>query len=232
MSSTSPLESSNEQRAVRHWERRRQLWERSATRAAESTTTIAISRDYGAGGRAIAQEAAEALGWPLYDRELVDKIAHDSGMQEKLLEDLDEKCPNWLAESLEGFAFTKHVSGAGYAVRLRKTLMALYCHGECIVLGRGAPQILPPQRTLSVRLIAPDKFRIAQIAKELGIPEKDAHAKIREVDGGRLAFVRNYFHKDPADALAYDLIINTSRFDTGACVDLILSALSSKQPQA
>ena len=231
MSSTSPPPSSNVQRAVRHWQQRRALWDRSTSAAESSTTTIAISRDCGAGGTTTAGAVANELDWPLYDKELVDKIAHDAGIQEQLLEDLDEKCPNWLAESLEGFAFSKHVSGAGLAIRIKKTLMALYCHGECVVLGRGAPQILPHKRTLSVRLVASEKYRIKRMAEEFDISENEAKTRVRETDRGRIAFVQSYFHKDPGDPLAYDLTLNTSRLDEKTCVGLILTALSRKQQQ-
>lgn len=40
---------------------------------------ITISREFGSGGRTIGKEAARALGIPCYDRELIEKIAEETG---------------------------------------------------------------------------------------------------------------------------------------------------------
>ena len=81
------------ERAYRHWRERGALLEFSPPSETQPPMTIAISRQLGAGGGAIAGKIAEKLDWPLYDRQLVDKIAEDSGFQSQLLENLDEKRP-------------------------------------------------------------------------------------------------------------------------------------------
>ena len=40
---------------------------------------IAISREFGSGGRTIGKRAAEKLGIPCYDAVLIQKIAEESG---------------------------------------------------------------------------------------------------------------------------------------------------------
>ena len=45
---------------------------------------ITISREFGSGGRTIAKETAERLGWKYYDKELVKKIAEESGLSRLL----------------------------------------------------------------------------------------------------------------------------------------------------
>ena len=41
---------------------------------------VTISREFGSGGRTIGRMAAEKLGVPCYDQELIDKIAEESGL--------------------------------------------------------------------------------------------------------------------------------------------------------
>ena len=45
-------------------------------------------------------------------------------------------------------------AASGYVHRLIQTLLSLAAKGECVILGRGAAQALPPQTTLRVRLVA------------------------------------------------------------------------------
>lgn len=219
------------ERAYHHWRERGALLDMRNVKDTVPSFTIAISRERGAGGSAIGHAVAEKLGWPAYDRELVDKIADDAGIRSQLLEHLDEKRPNWLAECLASMSGEEHMSGVGFAIWLRKILLALYCHGNCVILGRGAAQVLPVKRTLRVRLIAPRLYRVRRATNHLGIAE-DADRQVAEIDRQRIDFVKSYFHKDPSDVHAYDLTLDTSRFSETQSRDLIAFALEARQSHA
>ena len=51
---------------------------------------ITISREFGSGGRTIGKKAAQALGIPCYDQELIQKIAAQSGFHEGYVQDAGE----------------------------------------------------------------------------------------------------------------------------------------------
>ena len=51
---------------------------------------VAVSRQYGSGGHEIGRKLAEKLGVKFYDKELLAKIAQDSGMSKSLVEFYDE----------------------------------------------------------------------------------------------------------------------------------------------
>ncbi|MEQ8211526.1 MAG: cytidylate kinase-like family protein [Lacipirellulaceae bacterium] len=219
------------ERAYQHWRERGALLQVHPKSAKElpSPVTIAISREKGTGGEVVARRVAQELGWPCYDRELVETIAEDSGVRADLLEKLDEKRPNWIAECLESFSDGKHMSGAGYAKRLRDTLLALYCHGNCVILGRGAAQVLPPANTLRVCLIAPKLFRIREATGRLGVSEK-AEKEVAHADRDRVDFVKSYFHKDPKNLRDYDVVLDASRLGEETMVRLLVAAAKAKQP--
>lgn len=42
-------------------------------------TIIAVSREFGSGGRRIAKLVAETLGVPYYDKELIKQVAEENG---------------------------------------------------------------------------------------------------------------------------------------------------------
>lgn len=220
------------EKAMRHWRERGALLELPKPEKAIRGFTIAVSRESGAGGQAIAKAIAAELDWPLYDRELIEKIAEDTGVQASLLSKLDEQRPNWLAECWEGFSREKHVSAASLAIQMRKVLLALYCHGECVVLGRGAAQILPDAQSFCVRLIAPEAVRIKRFAEKHGVDEKEAAQRVNAIDRGRDDFVRSHFHRDPSDPYAYDLCVNTGRIDQSTCVSALLAAFEGRRSRA
>ncbi len=198
----------------------------SATHA--KPVTVAISRERGAGGRAIAEEVAKKLDWPLYDRDLVDKIAEDSGVRTELLDQLDERRPNWIGEVFHGFSDEKQMSGAGYAVRLHRVLLALSYHGDCVIMGRGAAQLLPANRTVRVAIVAPRPHRIERLSQTLG-SEHLAASHADETDKHRVEFVRQYYHKDPLNLDDYDAVFDTSVMSHDECVEQLIAAIHAKR---
>jgi hypothetical protein len=63
-------------RANQHWQLRSQGEGAAPGQPTSSAFTIALSREAGTYGAAIAREAAVRLGWPVYDRELLQRIAN------------------------------------------------------------------------------------------------------------------------------------------------------------
>ena len=51
---------------------------------------ITITREFGSGGRTIARQLAEKLGYDYYDYNLVQKIAKESGLAESYIEEHGE----------------------------------------------------------------------------------------------------------------------------------------------
>jgi cytidylate kinase len=108
-------------------------------------------------------------------------------------------------------------------------VLALGVHGECVVVGRGASMILPPETTLRVRLVAPFEDRVARVVHELGLSQEAATREVRKLDKERVRFVRDHFLKDPDDPRHVDLVLNTSRLSIAGCVEAIVAALHDRQ---
>lgn len=51
---------------------------------------ITISREFGSGGRTIGKEVAKQLGIPCYDKELIEKIAEETGYDKEFVEEESE----------------------------------------------------------------------------------------------------------------------------------------------
>jgi cytidylate kinase len=203
-----------------------------AGRSAATAMTIAISRQAGAGGTSVALEVGQRLGWPVYDHALVERIAHEMHLRTRLLESVDERRMHWLAECAESFAQVPLVSESAYVRHLIQTILSLGSHGACVIVGRGAAHILPPATTLRVLLVGGRDDRIANLARELGVPAEEAARRIDTIDRERVAFIKDHFHRDPRDPHHFDLILNSSRFTFPECAGLILDALERLKGRA
>jgi cytidylate kinase len=197
--------------------------------AAIPALTIALSREAGAGGSAVARKVGEQLAWPVYDRELLQELAREMGLRVGLLEAVDERQDSWLRECLDSFMAAPTVSDSAYVRHLGQVLFSLAAHGECVVVGRGAVYILPAATTLRVRLFAPLAHRVAAARQRLGLSRADATRWVEKTDRERDGFVRDHFHKDAADPCHYDLLLNTARLCAEESAELIIAALRQMQ---
>jgi cytidylate kinase len=191
--------------------------------------TIALSREAGANGSLVARAVGERLGWPVYDRELLERVAEQLGLRAPLLESVDEKRSSWLGECLQALSSAPGVSAAAYVRRLLETVVALAAQGKCVIVGRAAAQILPSATTLRVRLVGPLESRVAVVRKRLGLSQVEAARRVEAIDTGRVHFVKENFGRDPTDPARYDLVLNSVRFSVAACTDLIVEALRHLQ---
>jgi cytidylate kinase len=210
-------------RAMQHWEGRRQA---AGPGSAPAGFTVAISREVGARGTSVARAVGERLGWPVYDHELLETIAREQNVRVSLLESVDERRTSWIEESMEGFAEIPAVSASEYVRYLTETLLSLAAHGACVIVGRGAAQVLPPASTLRVRLVAPPEQRIAWMMREHGLAHDAAARRVAEVEHERHRFVRDHYQKDPTNQHGYDLVLNSGRWSVADCADLIVDALN------
>jgi cytidylate kinase len=187
--------------------------------------TITISREAGALGNSVAAEVGRRLGWPVYDREILDKIAEELRRPPSRLEAVDERPASWLEECLSALGDQHHVSPDTYFKYLNGVVRGLGVVGHCLIVGRGANFILPAQTTLRVRLVALPEDRARVVAQRLGLPAGEAAAWVVSTERQRRAFIKRYFRQDPTVPHHYDLVLNTSRLAVDEAADVIIQAL-------
>src|SRR5262249_32498655 len=105
--------------------------------------SIAISRETGTRGPAIARMVGERLGWPVYDRELLEIVARDLHVAGKLLEKVEEHIVPGLREWVEAFAAVPAVREQKYVDHLIAVMLSLSGRGRCVIVGRGSLFVLP-----------------------------------------------------------------------------------------
>jgi hypothetical protein len=193
--------------------------------------SIAISREAGTRGPAVARAVGALLGWQVYDQELLQLVARDLDVRVKVLEAIDERHVPWLLECFEALAAVPKVNEGKYVPRLMDVLLSLAARGRCVIVGRGGPFVLPATTTLRVRLVAPLEERIAVFCREQNLMRSAATRLVEQTDRDRTEFVKRHFQRDPADPLNYDLTINMSELSIDQCARLIVESLRLKSAE-
>lgn len=212
------------ERQMRNWElARAQRLSVPAPQRKEVEDFIAISRNAGAQGKAVAAELGEKLGWPVFGREILDVMAGDDDLRRQVYASMDERDLSWYQETLRALTQPEFIKN-DYFHRLTETVLSLARQGHAVFLGRGADMILPRTIGFRARLVAPSELCAENFAKHHNLTPDQARVEVSRLEQERSEFIRNHFRIDAADLTRHDLIINMERFTSGQAVELILSA--------
>ena len=186
---------------------------------------ITLSGEPGAGGRIVASRLADRLGIEIFHKEVINEMAKSADVSEKLIETLDERGLSTLEDWISSLVHERHLWPDRYMQHLMKVIGTIGKHGHAVIVGRGANFILPPEKRFSVRIVAPQTWRINNVAREFGISTDEAKKRVLNTESDRRAFIRKYFNADIADPTNYDLVINTAVLNVDDAVKVISSAL-------
>ena len=188
---------------------------------------ITIGRQFGSGGHEIGRRLAAALGYELYDKELLKLQAKHSGIAEKVLESYDEAPTSSLLYSIVmdvypsmnyvGNTLNQQVFQAQY-----DTIRRLADGNSCVIVGRGADYILRDHPNLvTVFIHAPMDVRAARVAEYEHLSLEKARAMIQKADKRRASFYNFQTEKKWGHASEYMLSIDSSVLGYDGSVELI-----------
>ncbi len=144
---------------------------------------ITLSRQPGSGAWMLAQEFVETINadhpdgphWTCWDRELVEKVAADHHLSERLIESLEDVDHSWLAQFLSGISFSGDYDAMRVYRRVAATIRALAQAGHVVIVGRGSGFITRNMAGgIHLRLVAPLEHRICIIERTLNITRQQA----------------------------------------------------------
>lgn len=212
------------ERQMRNWElARRQRLADSPARGEAVADFICVSRQVGADGRQVARALGAELGWPVFDREVLDAMAGDDEVRRRIYESMDARDLSWWEETLRSL-MQSEFGRNDYFRRLCETLLSLARQGDCVFLGRGADLVLPAERGFRVRLVAPMANRLQRFADSRGLPEAEAEREMERIESDRSRFFRRHFGIDADDPMRYDMTVNLARFSPEQAVAAVLEA--------
>jgi len=212
-------------RIIEEQAQRWQIMHKEKKEETEGVSIVTVSRDPGSGGRIVAGKLADKLGIDIFHQEVINEIAKSADVSEKLLETLDERGLSILEDWISSLVYDRHLWPDEYLQHLMKVIGTIGKHGRAVIVGRGANFVLPPEKRFSVRIVAPQSWRIQNVSKEFDIPIEEAKRRVMRTESDRRAFIRKYFNADIADPTNYDLAINTATLNVDDAVNVISSAL-------
>lgn len=188
-----------------------------------SLRVITISRQTGSGGRTLAGQLAESLGYEFIDHQILDYIAQNTGAREKLLDSLDEKTRSGVELWVEGILRGRYIDRMEYMHWLVKSVTAMAEHGDTVILGRGGNVILGARGGLHVRIVAPRDLRIANLVNYRDMTIAEAKRTVDLSDDQRRSFHLENFGTDIDSPQDYHIVINTGSVGLECAREMILS---------
>lgn len=193
---------------------------------------ICIGREYGSGGREIGEKLSRRLGIPCYDKLLIKKAALDTGMNEEFLAKADESPINSIQflsgnpyADMAGIGNTFYSESQRVYEAERDVIEKLAAQGPCVIVGRCASSILPPEKRLSVFFYADEADKVRRVMARNQLDEKAALHRVKHMDRMRRQFFDFYSDTAWGHPGSYDLMLSTSRFSIDSCVALVIGAL-------
>lgn len=167
---------------------------------------VTISREHGSAGKRIGQLVAEGMGIPCYYKEMIAVAAHESGLTEGFISNLnsDEN-----AVMRELYLSTSAVQDAITAQdqAIRKIAGA----GSCVIVGRSADYVLRNHKNIvRVFITAPRAYRIQKVMEMYGDNRQQAEKSIERSDAARKAYYESITNKRWGDSHNYELCIDSS----------------------
>ena len=189
------------------------------------TTVITVSREPGSGGNLVARGVSKKLGMDLFHQEVIHEMAKSAKVSARFVQTLDEKAMNVLDEWIAALVDDRHLWPDQYLQHLMKVIGTIGQHGSAVMVGRGGNFIVPPEKRMRVRVMAPMEFRIKRVAADFKVSPKAARRRVVRTESDRRAFIRKYFNADIDDPANYDLILNTGTISIDSAVDAVIGAL-------
>ncbi len=184
---------------------------------------ITIARHFGSGGKTIGHMLADDLGIKCYGREIIRMASEDSGINEGLFGQADEKLkrpPLFFGKSrgaeykgkLISPESDEFVSDQNLFNYQAKIIRELADRESCVIIGRAADYVLRGNPgVVSVFVHASREYCIRQAIERCAFIGKDVEKYIEKTDRSRSDFYRYYTGQEWNDARNYDLCLNSER---------------------
>lgn len=197
---------------------------------------ITIARGYGSGGRTIGRMLAEKLGVKYYDKDISKMASEDSGINESLFAQNDEKAqsifkkPKVYSGKLIPPESNDFVSPQNLFAYQAKAIKELAEKESCIIVGRCGDYILKGTEGLVRAFIWAEPKTCVENALRLNkfSTAEEAEKAIEKIDRERSAYYKQHTGHEWSDVRNYDLCLNTSELDFEKCVEILCDYIEIK----
>jgi cytidylate kinase len=198
---------------------------------------VTVSREYGAGGLAVAGGVAAALGYELMTDAIPETVAARLGascddvrvhaeseppLADRILADLGAGTPE-MGPGADPDPFDESVRR-----EIERAIRERAARGDVVILGRVGNAVLAGTAGLLRAFVYADRdWRVRRIAGALGLTPERAAAEVDRVDLVRRRFAADRYRIAWGDRRSYDVIVDTARVGIEGAVEAIAAAARS-----
>ena len=193
----------------------------------EKKVLINIGRQFGAGGKGVAELLGSRLGIPVYDNELLQKAAAESGFSPAFFRKNDERRRVWRFGSL--FSLNRASSYAPSGIDetelfkyQSQAIRDIAQQGSAIFLGRASDYVLRDMECLDVFICAPLEARVARVVERTGMSREEAEKYILKKEKARRDYYNFFTLGEWGVASNYDICLDSSVLGLDGCADLVI----------
>lgn len=188
---------------------------------------ISIGREFGSGGHEIAEKLAKHYDMPLYDNNLLDKIAEERNLNSEELKSYDEVQDGVFHRRVRGMSssMTEHVAQLQFDYLKEKATT-----GESfVVVGRCSETVLKDNKGLIAIFVNGDKDqKVARVSKKYELSESQAADLMKKKDRARKMYHNINCDSKWGDSRNYELVINSSKLGVDKSVQMLIQYIDAR----
>lgn len=186
-----------------------------------SQIIISVGREFGSGGRVIAEKLSERFNLPLYDRHLITEIAEKMGMTYDDVEKYNES-PRMKIVSRRVNGFSNSIEDNIAEMQFDIIDEKAKSGESFVVVGRCSETKLKKYPALiSLFILGDMDKKIERVMNVYNLNEEDAKKFITKKDKKRKRYHNYHCQGKWGDSRLYDLSINSSKLSIEKTVDIL-----------
>ncbi|MDO4482868.1 MAG: cytidylate kinase-like family protein [Clostridia bacterium] len=199
---------------------------------------VTIARSYGSAGQKVGTMLAEKLGYELYDRNIIQMAAEESGIDEKNFEKANASKIRMplLPNAKKMYIDIVHDKDSGQyeskenLFRFQaKIIQDLASEKDCVILGRCSNHVLRGLNNVArVYISSPIWQCVRNVSEAEGLTAEEAEEKIAKMDKQRADYFKYFTGEMWQDPANYDLCLNTVSLSEEDCVDMIVEYMHKR----
>lgn len=142
---------------------------------------VTVGCEFGSGGTEIGKLVAKGLGVEYYDRDLVDKVVEQIGVDKKLVEKADNK--NFVPFVIDTDLGAWYANLSNKVIATQVEVIRKLAKTSCVIIGRCSDYVLKDlENVVNVFVYAPFDVRVQHIMRHMDVSEKEAESLVHRYD--------------------------------------------------
>ena len=182
---------------------------------------VAISREYGSGGRYVGEIISKKLGIKFYDKAFISEVNKETGLSEEFIKENEQK-----HRVLGSFEYNNDDKLFIAEEKVIKNISK----ESCVIVGRCASYVLKDNKdTVKIFLYSSEEDKIKRAIKYYNIPKNKAKKKIEKINKMRDKHYSYYTGSSLYNPSNYDLMINVDSLGVEGTADYIIEYIMQKK---